>query len=272
MRYLVIGLALLLGPTSAGRAAPTLRVCADPNNLPFSNDRHEGFEDRIAALLAADMGQPLEFSWGIEKLGFLRRTLNAHRCDVVMGVSSEMASLDLTRAYYRSSYVFVWQKSRALHLDSFDDPSLKTLKIGLQALVSEGMNPPPAQAIAERGLGANVVGFVVYDAPDIDSPAGRIIDAVATGKIDVAAVWGPLAGYFAKRQPKELTIKPILADPALPKLTFTYGISIGVRKGETGLRDGLNAALDRHQAEIDAILAEYGVPRIETAPISKATE
>ena len=249
------------------QAAPerVLSICADPNNMPYSNERHEGFEDRIAAVLAADLHARVTMVWGMQRLGFLRRTLQARRCDVVMGVPPATRGLATTRPYYRSSYVFVTQRARAIHLAGFDDPALRGLRIGLQAIGANGDNPPPAESLGERGMGRQVTGFAMYDIAAVDSPAGRIIDAVADGTVDVAAVWGPLAGYFGKRYADRLEITRIEGDPALPAIPFAYDMAIGVRRDDSALCHELDAALGRHEADIAAILADFRVPVVPPA-------
>jgi quinoprotein dehydrogenase-associated probable ABC transporter substrate-binding protein len=257
----------LLAQTPGPAAPQVLRVCADPNNLPFSNARGEGFEDKIAALLANRLHDRLEMDWGMAKLGFLRRTLQARLCDVVMGITPGYPGLATTRPYYRSAYVWVTAADRHLHFASFDDPALRKLKIGLHAIGAGGSNPPPAQSMAKRGLGGSVVGFAMYDSAEVDSPAGRIIDAVAAGQIDAAAVWGPFGGYFGRPYGDRLVITPMASDAALPGLPFAYDIAIGVRKQDTGLRDALDGALVQCRADIAAILADYHVPVVPNAPL-----
>ena len=267
-RLATLGLSAVLALASvcAAHAAPprVLSICADPNNLPYSNEHGDGFEDRIAVLLASDLHARVQMVWSMERPGFLRRTLLAQRCDVVMGISPGIRGVATTQPYYRSSYVFVTSSRRDLHLSGFDDTVLRTLHVGLHAIGADGENVPPAESMAKRGLGTQVVGYTMYDTADIDSPSGRIIDAVAEGDIDAAAVWGPFAGYFAKRYGRRLNIVPIAHDPALPDMPFAYDVAVGVRKADTALREELDAALHRHQAEIAAILADYGVPIVAT--------
>ena len=176
------------------------RVCANPDNLPFSNQEQQGFENKIAQLIGAELGLPVSYLWHAQRRGYLRRTLNAGRCDLVMGAPVGLRSLVTTKPYYRSTYVFVTRKDRKLGIRSFDDPALKPLKIGLHVVGDDGENPPPVYSLARRGLANNVVGYKLWDVDGIKNPQGRIIDAVAKGEIDVAVVWGPFAGYFAKQQ------------------------------------------------------------------------
>jgi mxaJ protein len=261
-------IALILGaltacahPHPAPRPQRVLRVCADPNNLPFSNRRLQGFENEIAALLARDLGATVEYTWWAQRRGFFRNTLKAGLCDVVMGVPSSFELALATRPYYRSTYVFV-SRQEGPHPESFDDPVLHKVKVGVQLAGDDGVNPPPAHALARRGVVGNVTGYTLYGDYREPNPPARIMDAVAHGDVDVAVVWGPLAGYFAKREPVPLALTPVSPQIDLPYLPFVFDISMGVRRGETALRDQLDAELERRQPEIDAILDRYGVPRV----------
>lgn len=229
----------------------------------MSNRAQEGFENRIAALIASDLHLSLRYTWYAQRRGFLRKTLKAGLCDVVMGVPPGLPGVETTRPYYTSTYVFVTARQRRLSLTKFDDPSLRTLKIGLQTLGSEGSNPPPAAALAVRGLSANVVGFPAWADDTEPTPQDQLVGAVARGEIDTAIMWGPFAGYFAKHYGNRLTLAPIAADPRLPDLIFNYSIAIGVRSDAWVLRDRLQTVLDRRRSEIDRILQAYGVPRTQ---------
>ncbi len=256
-------LALFASPAAA--ADPdALRVCSDPDNMPFSNLKAEGFENRIATILAADLGLPLEYTWDAQYRGFLRRTLRAQECDVVMGLPSEFPGVKTTRPYYRTAYVFVSAPARGGPPRSFDDPALRDASIGLQILGLEGANSPAASAIAARELAANVVGFPVWGGPEDPEPQRRMIQAVADGDVDVAVVWGPTAGWYGKPLGDRIALTPIYADARDPQLRFSWPISVAVRKSDGALRDRLQVALDRHQQEIRAILDDYGVPAADT--------
>jgi mxaJ protein len=239
-----------------------LRISADPNNLPFTNDKLEGFENKVAEVLAAELGGELEYTWRAQRRGFFRQALKENECDVVLGVPVGFDMATTTAPYYRSSYVFVTRKDRGPNVASFDDAALKTLKIGVQLVGDDGYNTPPAHALAERGVTDNVVGFTLYGDYAEPNPPALIVDAVAKGNIDVAVVWGPTAGYFAKKSAVPLAVTPV--QPAVDKsgLPFTFGIALGVRRGNTELRDRLDAILTKRKADIDQILDDYGVPRV----------
>jgi quinoprotein dehydrogenase-associated probable ABC transporter substrate-binding protein len=247
---------------AGGDRQPALRVCADPNNLPFSNDRGEGFENRIASMLASDLRRPVEYTWWAERRGFVRNTLNARVCDVILGVPAHFELAMTTRPYYRSSYVFVSQRSRHLGLQSLDDPRLRRLRIGVQLIGDDFANTPPAHALSARGLVSNVVGYSVYGNYAEPNPPARIVDAVARGDVDAAVAWGPLAGYFATREPVALEIQPVSPQSDSPFLPFVFDITMAVRRGETAWRDILDAFLERRAGDIRKVLDEYGVPRV----------
>jgi mxaJ protein len=245
--------------------AATLRVCADPNNLPFSNAKGEGFENRIASVIAQDLHAELEYTWWAQRRGFVRNTIKAGLCDVVMGVPANYELLQTTRPYYRSSYVFVTRKSDALDIASLDDPRLRSLRIGAQMIGDNGANTPPAHALARRGIIDNVRGFMIYGDYRSEAPTAPIVDAVARGDIDVALAWGPQAAYFAAREPVALAWKPVMPWLDGPRLPMVYDISMGVARQETALRTELDGAIARQRAKIDAILAAYGVPRVDVS-------
>ena len=265
----VFGLLLTLGAIlpAAGCAAtapkPALRVCADPNNLPFSNRARQGFENRIAELLAADRHATLEYTWWAQRRGFVRNTLAAGTCDVVIGVPRESDWVATTLPYYRSSYVFVSRRDRGLNLASFDDPRLPTLSIGVQMIGDDFANTPPAHALARRGMTSNVVGYTVYGDYARPSPLSEIVSAVDRGEVDAAVVWGPAAGFFARHSDGRLALSAVSPQRDSPSLPFAFEISMGVRRGDAALRTELDDFLMRRRVEIDAILDEYGIPRVE---------
>ena len=250
-------------PAPLARPAGVLRVCADPNNLPFSNQRGEGFENKIAELLAHDLGERVEYTWWAQRRGFFRNTLRAGTCDIVIGVPSAFEMALTTRPYYRSTYVFLSRKDRRLNLTSLDDPALRKLKIGVQIIGDDFSNAPPAHALSRRHIVGNVKGFTVYGDYSQPDPPARIVDAVAKGDVDVAIVWGPLAGYFAKQSHVPLTVVPVSPQIDQPFLPFVFDISMGVRRDDQELRDQVEQVLEKRRDEIDRILESYGVPRVD---------
>lgn len=262
--WIVLLLAGLAAIAARGIAKPAreLRVCADPNNLPFSNARREGFENRLAELVARDLDATVRYTWWAQRRGFIRNTLKAGECDVVMGIPSSFEMAQPTRPYYRSTYVFVYRQDRGITVRSFDDPVLKKLRVGVQMIGDDYANAPPAHALSKRGIVENVRGYTVYGDYSRPNPPAGIVRAVAAGEIDVAVVWGPLAGYFVPRQKARLSIVPVSPQIDLPFLPMVYDISLGVRRGDEKLREELEGILERRAPEIDALLDRYGVPRI----------
>lgn len=239
------------------------RVCADPNNLPFSNRQQEGFENKIAELLARELQSQVTYTWWPQRRGFIRNTLSAGTCDVVMGVPAGYDPVLTTQPYYRSTYVFVYPRKAGYQISSFDDPLLQRLKIGVHLIGDDYTNSPPAHLLSAKGIVDNVVGYSVFGNYAEDSPPGKIIHAVATGEIDLAIVWGPIAGYFAKQQTVPLTLVPVPADAGSPTLPFTYSIALGVRRKDDTLKTKLDEELKRKAPEIRKILEEYGVPLLQ---------
>jgi mxaJ protein len=262
------GLLLLTAACSGkGDAAPAppareLRVCADPNNLPYSNRKLEGFENRLAEMVARDLHASLRYTWWPQHRGFLRNTLKAGTCDVVMGLPSSVELAATTRPYYRSTYVFVYRQDRGIAVRSFDDPVLRKLKIGVQMVGDDGYNSPPAHALANRGIIDNIAGYSVYGDYSQPNPPARIVEAVARGDVDLAVVWGPLAGYFAPRQRAPLELVAVSPQIDRPFLPFVFDMSMGVRRGDDKLRAELESFIERRQPEIDALLDRYGIPRL----------
>jgi quinoprotein dehydrogenase-associated probable ABC transporter substrate-binding protein len=251
--------------SARGRLAPAaLRVCADPNNLPFSNERGEGFENRIASLLARDLGTHVEYTWWAQRRGFVRNTLNAGTCDLILGVPMGYGMVRTTQPYYRSTYVFVSRRDRGLHISSLDDPMLRKLRIGVHLIGDDYANTPAVHSLAQRGLASNLVGFTLYGDYSQPNPPARLIEAVADGKVDVAVAWGPLAGYFARRSKVPLDLQPVTPtrDGAL---TYVFDIAMGVRRRDSTRSAALDAELAHRHADIDRILTDYGVPLLPPA-------
>lgn len=239
-----------------------LRVCSDPNNLPFSNDRGEGFENAIAELIASDLGRPLQYTWFPQRRGFIRNTLQAGDCDVVLGVPAENEMTRTTKPYYTSTYVFVTRADRPVQVRSLDDAALRGMRIGLHVIGDDYANVPPAQALARRGIIANVRGYSIYGDYSKPNPPADLISAVAEDEVDVAIAWGPLAGYFATRQKAPLRVLPVHPSREGP-VPFTYEIAMGVRRGDTMLLAYLDGFIEREQDVIEAVLRRFGVPLVD---------
>jgi len=253
------------------RPAHVLRVCADPNNLPYSNERQEGFENRIAELVAREMKAELRYVWWAQRRGYIRNSLRAGLCDLFIGMPTGLDMVLVTRPYYRSTYAFVTKRTGP-RITSFDDPKLRRLRIGVQIIGDDFANAPPAEALSNRGMIENVRGYTVLGDYHEPNPPSRIVRAVERGEVDLAVVWGPLAGYFARRSSVPLRVVPVSPEVDLPYLPFVFDIGMGVRHGETALRDSLDAIIVRRQRAIDRILADYGVPRADTpAAVGVAT-
>ncbi|MBV9339825.1 MAG: quinoprotein dehydrogenase-associated putative ABC transporter substrate-binding protein [Acidobacteria bacterium] len=243
-------------------SARDLRVCSDPDNLPFSNQKQEGFENHLAALVARELNARLEYVWQRMGRGFVREYLNTGKCDLLIGIPRNFKPVMTTTPYYRSSYVFVTRRDHHIQPASLNDPALRHLKIGVQVLYED--YAPPASALARRGLQNEVVGF-----ESTGEQADGIIRAVADRQVDTAIVWGPLAGYFAQNFGNLLKLRPVKPAVDAPALPFTYAISMGVRKGNFQLRDEIEGVLGRRRSEIWQILDRYDVPQLDLASMSK---
>lgn len=271
MRVLALLSSILLlgGPTSASAqlARGTLRVCADPNNLPFSNQRREGFENKLAELIAAELHVRVRYTWWAQRRGYVRNTLRAGKCDALMGVPTGLDPVLVTRPYYRSTYTFVTRRSTP-PIASFDDPALRRLRVGVQIVGDGEASSPPVAALTRRGIVENVTGYTILGDYRRPNPPSHIVRAVADGEVDVGIVWGPLAGYFAKQSPVPLRVDPVSPEIDLPYLPFVFDIAIGVRRGESAFRDRLDGVLRRRRRDIDRLLASYGVPRADTPAVA----
>jgi mxaJ protein len=259
LKWVVLAGSLL---AAGGAQARELRVCADLNNLPFSNEAGEGFENKIVSLVAEELGAEVRYTWWAQRRGFLRNTLKAEACDLVPGLPSNLEGVRTTAPYYRSSYVFV-TRADAPEVASFNDPVLRQAKIGVHLIGDDGSNTPPAHALSRRGIVENVRGYMIYGDYNDPNPPARILEALASGEIDVAIVWGPLGGYFAGRESVPLKITPVRPIFDGPQLPMVFDISMAVRKEDEALRQEVDKALARRWTEVDAILAAYAVPRLD---------
>lgn len=248
----VAACAVLGGTGSAQPAA--LRICGDPDNLPFSNDKLEGFENKIAAVMAAELGATPSYAWWPHQRGLVRNTIDAGTCDVIFGVPEGLDFVLWTKPYYRTSYVIAYRADRGYRFTSLDAPELKGLRLGVYA------NTPPEESLARRGLLNNLSLYSLFFDPlgTQDRPLKLLADLVA-GTVDVAIPWGPLAGYYAKKLNAPIELVPLQDEPGVP---LSFDISMGVKKGNSALKTRLEGALDRRQADIRTILEEYGVPLI----------
>ena len=225
-------------------------------------------ELKISTLLAKDFGTTPTYIWWGQRRGFIRNTMNATlaegRCDVVIGVPEGYDLVRTTTPYYRSTYVFVYSKKRA-PITSLDDPVLKTLKIGVHLIGDDYANPPPVHELGKRHIVDNVVGFNTFYTDD--NPPSAIVDAVTSGKIDVAVVWGPVGAYYAARQKVPLAVTPIPSKPG--DLPFAFNMAMGVKKGNDALRARLEALLQQRRPEIEQILKDFNVPLLERKVTTK---
>jgi len=250
--------ALLASPVALAADQPeavdhsSLRVCSDPSNLPFSNDKGEGFENKIAELLATKLALPLKYIWYPNSVGFLRNTLRVRRCDLVMGIVTGADLVQNTNPYYRSAYVMVTRKADNISADKIEDPALKDLKIGLTA------GAPPADIAAKSGLAPNVRPYDLYVDTRHQTPGKDMINDLVDKNIDVAMLWGPIAGYYAGLHGDLLKVTPLLNEPKSTRMEFY--ITMAVRPGENKWKNQINDLIRANQDAITKILRDYHLP------------
>jgi mxaJ protein len=242
------------------------RVCADPYNMPFSNDREEGFENKIAHVVANDLNASIINYWWPQRRGFLRNSILSGSCDVLIGAPVGLDPVATTKPYYRSTYYLVYRADRGLTIRSLDDSLLKRLKIGVNMIGYDYTNTPPAHALGVRGI-VGLVGFgnFLNADPHADHPED-IIDALAKDSIDVAIVWGPKAGYWVKREPVPLTMVALPDSDPVSGMPFAFSMAMGVRHRDKALKAQLDSVIDRRRGEIVSILQQYSVPLLELHP------
>lgn len=257
-------LAALLAPLLLGSCnlvpQPTITACADPNNLPFSNRAGQGFENKLAQLIASDLHAQLKYIWWAQRRGYVRNTLNERSCDFWPGIASNVEMVATTRPYYRSSYMFVTRQSANLKDLTLDDTRLKTLRIGVQMVGNDATNTPPAHALAMRGIVSNVRGYMLYGNYREPNPPAEIVRAVERGNVDVALVWGPLAGYFAAQSRVPLRLEPVTPWFADQQWPMQFDVSVGVQTGNQKLLGKIDRVLVHRSGDIARLLAAYHVP------------
>lgn len=229
------------------------KVCADPDNLPYSNMRLEGFEDKIAQLLAYDLGKKLSFTYAYNRQGFYRNTINAMRCDVIMSTTSDNDALRTSVPYYRSGHVFIYRKDSNFNITNWDSPDLKKAYIGIVD------KSPAAIPMNDYGLIGNTRPYRLQR--DLNLPASHMIDDLVSGEIDVAVMWGPIGGYFASKANIPLVVVPIPEYDNVKGKEY-LNISIAVRKNDKERIALINAALERNQDKINKILDDYSIPHV----------
>lgn len=262
----ILAAAAVVLMAGARRPVAELRVCVDPYDLPFSNDKEEGFENKIAHVVAQDLNATVINYWWPTRRGVLRSSILAGRCDVMIQAPVGLDPVATTKPYYRSTYYFVYRSDRGLQVHSLDDTVLKHLRIGVNIIGYDYTNTPPAHALGARGI-VGLVGFGNFLNPDpkADHPQD-IFDALAKDSIDLAIAWGPLAGYWVKREPVPLTMAPLPDSDAASGMPFAFDMAMGVRHRDKELRARLDSAITRRHAEIVRILQDYNVPLRETHP------
>lgn len=233
-----------------------LRVCADPANLPFSNQKGEGFENKIADVVSEALGIPVEYTWFPQATGFIRRTLFAKACDVVVGYAQGDELVLNTNHYYRSTYAVLYRKGQGLDgVDSLDDPKLKGKRIGIIA------GTPPGDIMARNGLISTAKPYPLTVDRRYESPAERMIEDIRKGEVDAGILWGPIAGYFSSRGGEQLIVRPLVKESVGPRMA--YRITMGVRQGDDVWKRQLNQVIAQNQGKIDKVLLDFGVPLLD---------
>jgi quinoprotein dehydrogenase-associated probable ABC transporter substrate-binding protein len=233
-----------------------LRVCADPRNLPFSNEKGEGFENKLAELFAAKLQKKLDYTYFPQAVGFVRVTLGSHRCDVIMGFPQGDDLVQGTNPYYRTSYTIVTKQGSDLgDVTTLEDPRLKGRHIGIVA------GTPPATNMAAAGLMTTAKPYPLMIDTRVDSSAEAMISDLKSGEIDAGVLWGPMAGYYARQTTPPLHLTPLVKETTGPKLV--YRIGMGVRAADQNWKRQLNRLIQESQPEINKILLDFGVPLLD---------
>jgi len=254
-------LALAAGPAAA--QAPTgelvartqLRVCADPADLPFSDQKLEGFENKIAALMGQELSVPVTYAWFPQVVGFVRNTLGAGRCDLIMGTVAGDELVQTTSPYYFTGYTIVFRKDSGLAFNGFDDPKLRNLHIGVVS------GTPPSDLLVRHGLMANARPYQLQIDTRLGTQTHQMVLDIVDKKIDAGLLWGPIAGYYIRHDNLPLTLVMLHSEPQSPRLE--YHIAMGVRHNEPDWRRRVNAIIQKRRNDITAILRDYGVPLLD---------
>jgi len=243
--------------TSEAVDRATLRVCSDPNNLPFSNEAGEGFENKIAELFASELGVPVSYTWYPNTIGFIRNTLRQRKCDLVMAAPTASELLQNSNPYYRSTYALVFAKDSGVSASSLGDPVMKSLKIGVVA------GTPGATLIAKYGLFDQMRAYQLLVDTRFESATSQMADDIAAGELDVGILWGPIAGYHVKTHKPALIMVPL--DPKTEEgIRIDFRIHMGIRYNEHEWKLQLNDLIRKNQDKINAILMDYGVPLLDS--------
>jgi len=229
-----------------------LKVCADPSNLPFSDEKKEGFENKIAELMGGELGLKVDYAWFPQIIGFVRNTLRAHLCDLVMGTVAGDEIMQTTNPYYFTTYVMFYRADKDLAVEGLQDARLTGLRLGVVA------GTPPADLLVRHDLMSHTKPYALTVDTRAESPTHQMVQDVIDGTIDVGFLWGPIAGYFRKHDDLPLTLVPIKDEPGAARME--YHIAMGVRGSEPEWRRRINAAILKRQGDITAILRDYGVP------------
>jgi quinoprotein dehydrogenase-associated probable ABC transporter substrate-binding protein len=233
-----------------------LRVCADPRNMPFSNEMGQGFENRIAELLAERLRKKLEYAYHPGAIGFVRNTLGAHRCDVIMGFPQGADLAQGTNPYYRTAYALIAKPGSGLDgVTTLEDERLKGKRIGIVA------GTPPSTHMAMDGLMANAKPYALMTDTRVDSSAEAMINDLGSGSIDAGILWGPMAGFYARKANPPLHVTPLVKQTAGPRLV--YDVGMGVRPADQNWKRQLNRLIQENQAVINRILLDFGVPLLD---------
>lgn len=255
---LTVALGFPLAPSAASAqtgeivSRTELRICADPNNLPFSNEREEGFENKIAQVMGNELNLPVSYFWFPQVIGFVRNTLRVRRCDLVIGTVAGDDIMQTTNPYYYSTYVMLFRSDKGWAPSGLDDPRLKTMRLGIVAAT------PPSDLLVRHGLIANAKPYALTVDTRYESPAREMVEDILSGEVDVGLLWGPIAGFYVKREKLPLTLTVLKSEPGAPRMD--YRIAMGVRANEPEWRRRVNAIILKRQPELTAILRDYGVP------------